>query len=222
MFLLSLWLLASSDGAMAGQLRPALPDVASACIACGAAAPRAEELLQSDLWESLRGGQVLKRRGERAVGPESLVTVNRAFGWIAHPPERVWDVLTSFEDWPSFMPLVTETDVLSREGGSYHVRQRYRVLLASLQHTTIYEPDAAGGRLAWRLDPSQPHDIAGTRGAWQLAAVDGGRATLVAYTSSVDTGRDVPAFVEKMLVDRSLSVLFDQIREEVERRNPRP
>ena len=218
MFLLSLWLLASSDGVLAGDLGPRLPDVASACVACGSTAPRPEELISQDLWSGLRSGEVLKRQGERLVGPDSLVTVNRAFGWIEHPPDRVWEVLTAFEDWPSFMPHVTATEVVSRAGAELRVQQNYRILLASLQHTTVYQSDAASGRLAWHLDETAPHDIAATRGAWQLAPVDGGKATLVAYTSSVDTGRDVPAFVERMLVDRSLSVLFEQIRGEVQRR----
>jgi carbon monoxide dehydrogenase subunit G len=218
MFLLSLWLLASAEGALAAEPPPKLPDVAASCIACGPTAPRPEALLTREHWPNLRGGEILKRQGERVVSEQSTTKINRAFAMIPYSPERVWAVLTDFEEWPRFMPHIRETTVTQSEDQRHWVEQRYRILMSDMQHTTVYDLHPGPGRIEWKLDPARPHDIASTTGSWQLAAVDGGRQTLVTYASSVDAGRSVPQFIEKMLVDRSLSELFDHLRLECDRR----
>ena len=100
------------------------------------------------------------------------------------------------------------------------MEQDFRILLASLHHTTIYQLDPARGELHWELDLDAPHDIAGSRGTWQLASADGGRATLVRYSAAVESGRQVPGFVERLLVERSIDALFESLRGELARRHP--
>ena len=79
-------------------------------------------------------------------------------------------MLTDFERWPEFMPLIREHARRRRVGEKLWVEQRYRIMLVPLAHTTIYELDPRDGRLSWQLDETAPHDIAAQPGRVGAAA----------------------------------------------------
>lgn len=163
--------------------------------------------------DRLRSGEVLVRPVD---APERDADVG-ATAWIRRSPSHVWAVLTDFESWPEFVPLVRETHVTRRAGSRLWVLQEYRVVFRTLSHTTIYELHPALGQLRWQLDQESEHDIAESRGRWQFVPVDDGEATLVHYQARMDAGRAVPAFLEDLLVQRSLRDLLVQLREEAVR-----
>jgi carbon monoxide dehydrogenase subunit G len=221
MLLITLWLVAAAESAQLTDVAAssALPDVGAAgCVCCGPDAATARDLVASEEWLQLRDGRVLKNKSERVATAGSLQGAANASSLLAYPPDQVWAVLTDFESWPGFMPHVTATEVTQREGRRQWVQQSFRILMTPMRHTTIYELDPVHGKLSWELDLQQAHDIAGSTGNWQLAPVDGGRSTLLRYASSLDSGREVPAFVERMLFERSIDELFKSLRSELARR----
>jgi hypothetical protein len=221
MLLIALWLVAASDTALPSSGAPAatLPDVAAGgCVCCGPDITPASELVPSEDWLQLRDGGVLKRRTGRVDDAGSLQGGAQAASLIAYPPDEVWEVLTDFESWPGFMPHLTASAVTQREGRRQWVQQSFRILMTPMRHTTIYELDPVRGKLSWELDLEKDHDIAGSHGSWELAPADGGRSTLVRYVSQLDSGRRVPAFVERMLFERSIDELFASLRRELARR----
>jgi coenzyme Q-binding protein COQ10 len=198
-----------------------LPPVGAApCIACRA--PVAEPLARYTAEDrvALEAGEVLRAELSRESGEDDLTAATRAESLIKRPPAQVWEVLTDFERWPEFMPLLRETRVGRRAGEKLWVEQHFRIMLVPLAHTTIYELSPREGRLSWQLDEAAPHDIAASQGEWSLVAVEGGRQTLVRYDSQISAGRAVPAFVERMLRERSLEQLISSLRTEVVRRYP--
>jgi len=220
MLLLTLWLVAAAESAQLASAAPVdLPDVAAGCVCCGRDAATPGDLVASEDWLMLREGGVIKRKTERVETAGSVQGGALASSLLAYPPEEVWAVLTDFESWPRFMPHLTDSQVMQRDGQRRWVKQSFRILLTPLRHTTIYELDPLRGRLSWELDLEQAHDISGSSGSWQLAAADGGRSTLLRYASNVDSGRRVPAFVERMLFDRSIDELFASLRAELARRS---
>jgi uncharacterized protein YndB with AHSA1/START domain len=220
MLLITLWLVAAAESAqLTDAAASGLPDVgAGGCVCCGSDVTAARELVPSEQWLQLRDGGVLKSRTERDATSGSLRGAANATSLLAYPPEQVWAVLTDFESWPDFMPHVTATAIMQREGRRQWVQQSFRILMTRLRHTTIYELDPLRGMLSWELDLEQEHDIAGSHGNWQLAPADDGRSTLVRYASSVDSGRQVPEFVERLLFERSIDELFASLRSELARR----
>jgi hypothetical protein len=219
MLLLTLWLVATAESAqLAGAAHAELPDVAAGCICCGRDAASADDLVASEEWRMLRDGGVLKRRTERVERAGSLQGGAQAASLLAYPPEQVWAVLTDFEAWPHFMPHLTDSQITHRDGQRRWVQQSFRILLTPLRHTTIYELDPLRGRLSWQLDLEQTHDISASNGSWQLARAADGHSTVVRYASNIDSGRNVPGFVERMLFERSIDELFASLRAELERR----
>ncbi|HTO69410.1 MAG TPA: SRPBCC family protein [Myxococcota bacterium] len=213
---LAAWLAACL--AAAAPARP-LPPVSSAspCVACRGPELDPRAAFSAADWAALEGGGVW--RAEPAAADAGAVH-SLAASLVARPPSEVWSVLTDFERWPQFMPLLRETRVERREGDELWVAQKYRIWLYPLQHRTVYTLAADEGRLDWRLDTSTPHDIAASAGHWELVPVDGGRATLLRYDATMTAGRGVPAFLERMLRERSLAQMLDGLRREVLRRFP--
>ncbi len=197
------------------RAEPRVPPVgAPGCVGCLGNVAEVRELYSPDEWEKLAGGAILIRDEPQESGPGAT----RAVGLLAHPPEQVWSVLTDFERWPEFMPLITRTEVVRRDGSRVWVRQQYRVVARTLAHTTIYDLARARGQLAWALDREAEHDIATSEGRWAFVPLDGGRRTLVRYRAVMDAGRAVPDFVETLLRGTSLRRMIGSLRDETARR----
>ncbi len=198
-----------------------LPPVGAApCIACRAPVAEPETLYSVEDWVSLQDGAVLRQAVVLENEPNDSSGGTRAESLIRRPPADVWSVLTDFERWPEFMPLIDETRIGRRAGAKLWVEQRYSIMLMAFAHTTIYDLEPRDGRLTWSLDEAAPHDIAASRGAWALLPVAAGRETLVRYDARMSAGRAVPEFVERMLRNRSLEQMLDGLRAEVLRRFP--
>jgi carbon monoxide dehydrogenase subunit G len=221
---LAAWLAACLAAAAPARPLPAdlpLPAVGAApCIACRAPEVDPHTAFTEADWAALEHGAVLREEPPALRPAGDLSASSSAESLVERTPQEVWSVLTDFERWPEFMPLVHETRVERREGPSLWVAQKYRVWLYPMQHTTVYKLAPDEGRLEWQLDPSAPHDIAASAGHWELLAVNGGRATLLRYQATVNAGRAVPAFLERMLRDRALQQMLDGLRREVLRRFP--
>ena len=120
--------------------------------------------------------------------------------------------------YPSFMPTVETTRVLSRADGRLSVLQHLRILFVDVRYSTLWTLDPARGLATWQLDESAPHDIAETSGSWQLALLPERDRTLVRYRASIDTGQPVPGPIERLLTRSSLPRVVRSVREEVQRR----
>jgi len=215
---LLVWLAACAFASAAERDLP--PVGAAPCIACRAPASDPRGAFSARDWAALEEGGVLRATPARRESPDGLSESSTAASLVHRPPREVWAVLTDFEHWPDFMPLLRETRVERREGGKLWVTQKFRVLFYPMRHTTVYQLEPGDGRLAWRLDGDAPHDIAASEGHWELIAVDGGEATLVRYEAKISAGRAVPEFLERMLREHSLGQMLDGLRGEVLRRFP--
>ncbi|MFI5314449.1 MAG: SRPBCC family protein [Myxococcota bacterium] len=207
--------------AFASAAEPNLPPVGAApCIACRAPAADPRSAFSAQDWAALEDGNVWRAPSPRSKPEDDGSASSTAASLVRRPPSEVWAVLTDFERWPEFMPLLHETHVERREGSKLWVAQRFSLFFYPMRHTTVYQLEPGAGRLAWRLDAESPHDIEGSEGHWALIAVDGGRATLVRYEATLRPGRTVPAFLERMLRDRTLDQMLAGLRSEVLRRFP--
>ena len=191
------------------------------CVACRADVEGARASFSAEQWAQLIEGEVITSDLKQGIGEQARHR-SRASGIIAHPPELVWTVLTDFTSWPTFFPNVVETLVRRVEGRRVRISQHLRVAFVNVRFGAIWTLDPAHGLGSFQLDEQVPHDIAASEGAWQLLPIDGGAATLVVYRSEVETGRPVPAFVENLLLKRSLPNAVRGLRDEVARRASEP
>jgi ribosome-associated toxin RatA of RatAB toxin-antitoxin module len=220
---LAAWLASCALAAASEPEAASLPPVGSAapCIACRGPEVDPKSGFTPDDWAALEQGGALVATPERRESENDLMARSTGTSLVQRPPSEVWTVLTDFERWPKFMPLVRETHVERREGARAWVAQKFRVWFYPMRHTTVYQLEPGAGRLGWKLDPEAPHDLESSEGHWDLISVNGGAATLVRYEARVSAGRAVPGFLERMLRERSLGQMLDALRGEVLRRFPK-
>ena len=216
-----LCLLVAWLGAAAAHAGDAAPPQSLDCIACRADAGALLTGYSVTEWEQLRAGEVITSEARDESASETRRSTVSASGLLEASPAQAWSVITDHAAYPSFMPTVETTRVLSRADGRLSVLQHLRILFVDVRYSTLWTLDPARGLATWQLDESAPHDIAETSGSWQLALLPERDRTLVRYRARVDTGQPVPGPIERLLTRSSLPRVVRSVREEVQRRYSR-
>lgn len=132
-------------------------------------------------------------------------------------PQRIWEVLTDFDDYPSWAHDLKSVAVVERddEGRPREVAFRAAAMGRSTSYTLRYDYDRAPDVLAWRLvkgDITRKLD-----GSYTLAAVDGdAERTLVTYHLEVDLLVPLPGFVKRRAESRIVSTALRSLRTHLE------
>lgn len=210
-------------GSSAGEEPASPPEAAFApCVACEASLAPVRATYSEEAWQELARGEVVTTHAEVESPGEGVERRVVASGLVERPPAQVWAVLLDFPSHRHFFPNVQETRVRRWEGRRIWIAQHLKVLFTDIRFGAIWTLEPEAGRARFALDESVPHDIAASRGSWELVPVDGGRHTLVRYAATVDTGRPVPGVVERMLTRRSLPRVVQGLRQAVHARHPPP
>lgn len=127
------------------------------------------------------------------------------------PRARVLRLLASTARQIEYRPELRRLRVIeATERGDvaeYHVR----FLLNRLRYRTRHGWDLEAGRVWWTLDPDYPNDLAALDGLWELRALDE-RRTLGRFTSRIDIGPALPAFLQDYATRRRLPEAMELVR----------
>jgi uncharacterized membrane protein len=136
---------------------------------------------------------------------------------VGASPERTWDVLTDFEDYPTWAQDLKSAEIVDRdeEGRPRDVAFRAAAMGRSTSYTLRYDYSQAPQVLAWRLlrgDITRKLD-----GSYELAPVDGDSdRTAVTYHLEVDLVVPLPGFVKRRAESRLLATALRQLRSHLE------
>jgi ribosome-associated toxin RatA of RatAB toxin-antitoxin module len=132
---------------------------------------------------------------------------------VAAPSSAVAAVLTDYERIPRFMPDVTTSQVLSRNGTGLVVEQEAtaKFMMFSKRVHLLLDVSEDGNTIRFR-------DRCGSsfktyEGAWVLTQTNG--ATSVSYQLSAKPSFDVPGFVLKRLLKRDAVTMIDRLTAEI-------
>lgn len=119
--------------------------------------------------------------------------------------EQVWQVLTDYSSTTRLFPMMKKCHVLEDHGPSKVVRYRVAPSGPAGQYEyTLQVKETAPRALEWhRLSG----DFKAVDGYWKLEPVDGGRNTLVTYSSHVNAGM----FIPQMLIKRQARMDMPQV-----------
>jgi ribosome-associated toxin RatA of RatAB toxin-antitoxin module len=137
---------------------------------------------------------------------------------VGASPERTWDVLTDFEDYPTWAQDLKSAEIVDRdeEGRPRDVAFRAAAMGRSTSYTLRYDYSQAPHVLAWRLvrgDITRKLD-----GSYELAPVDGEPdRTQVTYHLEVDLLVPLPGFVKRRAEGRIVSTALRSLRSHLER-----
>jgi ribosome-associated toxin RatA of RatAB toxin-antitoxin module len=137
---------------------------------------------------------------------------------VGASPERTWEVLTNFDEYPTWATDLKSAQVVSRddEGRPLDVAFRAAAMGRSTTYTLRYDYSRAPEVLAWRLvegDITRKLD-----GSYELAPVDGDpESTAVTYHLEVDLRVPLPGFVKRRAESRIISTALQSLRAHLER-----
>jgi ribosome-associated toxin RatA of RatAB toxin-antitoxin module len=136
---------------------------------------------------------------------------------VGASPERTWQVLTSFEEYPTWAADLKAADVVARddEDRALEVAFRAAAMGRSTTYRLRYDYSQAPQVLAWKLvegDITRKLD-----GSYELASVDGDPdRTLVTYHLEVDLLVPLPGFVKRRAEGRIVSTALRSLRDHLE------
>jgi hypothetical protein len=137
---------------------------------------------------------------------------------ISASPQRIWDVLTDFGDYPSWAHDLKSAEVVERddEGRARKVAFRAAAMGRSTSYTLQYDYGRAPDVLAWHLvegDITRKLD-----GSYELKAIgDGDEQTEVTYHLEVDLLVPLPGFVKRRAESRIVHTALRDLRSHLER-----
>ncbi|MFP3902006.1 MAG: SRPBCC family protein [Acidimicrobiia bacterium] len=137
---------------------------------------------------------------------------------IGASPQRIWDVLTDFDQYPAWADDLKSVTVVERdaEGRPRDVAYRAAAMGRSTSYTLRYDYSKAPEVLAWRLvegDITRKLD-----GSYELHAIEGDPdRTEVVYHLEVDLMVPLPGFVKRRAEGRIVNTALRQLRSHLER-----
>src|SRR5262245_58462095 len=180
--------------------------MAPGCVACAVDGDAVRQAYSDEQWGELTSGKVLTFEAVESEKPDQRG--GEAAGIIHYPPEQVWSVVTDFEARPRYVANAKEVRIVQVDGDRVWLAQHLKVLLTNVRFGTICTLQPDRGFVSWVLDDRVDHDIADTRGSWQLIPLADRHETLVTYRAWIDSGKHVPGFIEHFLLKRSLPELI--------------
>jgi coenzyme Q-binding protein COQ10 len=130
---------------------------------------------------------------------------------VAAPLERVFDVVTHYEAYPSFLPEVKSVRLSGRQGATVDVH--YQIQLIRSVRYTVRMVEERPSRISWSFVEGEV--MKDNRGEWRLEEVGPGR-TRITYTVEAKFGALVPRAITDKLVETSLPAMLDAFRRRAE------
>jgi ribosome-associated toxin RatA of RatAB toxin-antitoxin module len=136
---------------------------------------------------------------------------------VGASPSRTWEVLTDFDDYPTWATDLKSADVVSHddEGRPLEVDFRAAAMGRSTSYRLRYDYTEAPDVLAWKLvdgDITRKLD-----GSYTLEAVDGDAdSTRVTYHLEVDLVLPLPGFVKRRAEGRIVGTALRSLRRHLE------
>lgn len=200
--------------------------IAAACLASSCGAVSAEEEAKWNPVSQAPDLTVYER-----MRKDSVLREFKAVGLIAMPPEVVRRVLDDVDEYPRFMPYVTESRVLARDSKSRVSYQRVSPPLVGdrdytirVQCETLRLPGGAECYFnRWQTaNDLGPTDKAGvtrvtlTEGSWLLEPTTDGRQTRATYCIYSDSGGSLPAYIVNAASKTAIPKLFEAVRKQAQ------
>jgi len=163
-------------------------------------------------WKRLEQGEVLLT-DTSVAGPDGTKRLRgTAVAIIDTPPQAVWETIMDHDRFGEFMPSVDECRIVEDDGRTRVVFYRLQVAWTEITYYLKLHYDPETWHVDGALDKSRPNKIADTQVTWDLEPLDGGTRTKLTYSVYLDSGRFMPAFVERFLCKRQLPNVLESVR----------
>jgi len=160
--------------------------------------------------------------------PGSALKEFKAVGTIDAPTSSVWAVIDDFQNYPKFMPYMTECRLIKRDGDSMVGYQRLSPKVCADRDYTLRvwkkswsSTDGSVFTSHWspanELGPPEKKGVVRIKlceGKWLLEP-DGANKTRATYFIYTDTGGFIPSFIANHVSLTGITKLFAAVRKQV-------
>ena len=179
--------------------------------------PSLPALTEKDLEKLADGKLVLKTERDEAKDGAGVIT---GIIDIEATPAEIWKILLDFESIPETSSAMKDAVRYRDDKGSPHrvIDVKYLVKVAWIEiiYHVHHDYFADQGYLVWSLDPTKENGIAATHGSFSLWPGSAPGKTRFLYNTLVDTGRNVPDWVEEDLSEGSLKSYIKAVKKRAE------
>ena len=161
----------------------------------------------------LKAGQSVKKQVKEGNGGRGIAIMD-----IQATPERVWDIITSFEKYPVWIDELSQCEVYSSSNDVVKARFMISTMMIKVEYFIHHKLYKDAGYLTWSLDYSKESDLDDSTGYWLIypSPADSTK-TRVEYSVDIRIKGWVPSFIEDMLADQGLEDATRWVKRESEK-----
>jgi ribosome-associated toxin RatA of RatAB toxin-antitoxin module len=172
--------------------------------------------LSADERALLASGQPVKKQLQTASGSDAAGR-GIAVQDIHADPATVWSKILAFDQYPSMVDNVKETEVYERSGEHVKVRFVIGAPMISLEYYIDHVLHQSEGWMTWRLDYDHKSVFDDTVGFWRVEALaDQPGWTRVTYSVDLKASGWVPAPIEQAFSTMGLTKATAWVKREAE------
>ncbi len=179
-------------------------------------APPAVTLSDADL-AKLAEGQPVKKQLQTASG-DGAAGRGIAVQDIHATPDVVWAKILAFDQYPTMVDNVKETEVYERAGDHIKVRFAIGAPMITINYRIDHVLNQDAGWMTWRLDYDHKNDFDDTVGFWRVEALaDKPGYTRVTYSVDLKAAGWVPPMLEQAFSSMGLTKATAWVKREAEK-----
>lgn len=119
--------------------------------------------------------------------------------------EKVWNVITDYKKYPTYIPELKTTENYSVTSQNIYTKFILSSMMMTVEYYVKHNLFKDEGYVTWTLDYSKESDLDDSTGCWFLyPSPDNPGHTRVEYTIDVRISGWVPGFVQNILAERGL------------------
>jgi len=132
-------------------------------------------------------------------------------------PRELYDVVTDYEAYPRFFKDFTRVTVLKRDGGTWDVEFRAKVV-KEVRYTLRIVHDEEKLTTRWTFVEGQL--VTESKGGWTFTETTGGAR--IDYDAEIEVNVPLPGFIKRRIQDailhKSIGTMFEQLEREARAR----
>jgi len=125
--------------------------------------------------------------------------------------EEVWNIITDFDSFKDYLPHVVYYRPVCWKDNRLLVDCKVKVAGLNFEYRLAYDINEKDHATYWFFVSGPIRD---SQGYWRIEPYDGQRV-LVTYTTTLDVGRAMPGFLERIFAKSTFPDIFKSLRERV-------
>ncbi|MEA2101203.1 MAG: SRPBCC family protein [Thermodesulfobacteriota bacterium] len=177
-------------------------------VLCGAETWAARGSSDEQKIEALEKGEILT---EIKQHPLTKVYLPTGQALVEASVQEIWWIITDFDSFGKFLPHTEYYRPVGWEKDRLLVDCKVKVAFMGFKYRLAYNISEQDHTSYWSYVSGPIHDA---QGYWRVEPYDDTRV-LVTYTTTMDVGRAMPGFIEKILAKSTFPDIFNSLRSRV-------